>query len=99
MKRISSMRMTPAEWMKRKIPSAWQARWRKTCHQAGARWVNMTRREQRMVQALAAVLAVWLTVQVLVLPAWRDMVRHHQTLPALRAQMAEVDALVQEALR
>ncbi|MBJ7264486.1 MAG: type II secretion system protein M [Burkholderiaceae bacterium] len=97
MKTIGSMKISAADWLERKIPPAWQTRWHDTRRQTQTRWQRMTRREQRMMQALAAVVAVWLTLQVAILPAWRDMVRHHQTLPTLRAQLAEVDALVQEA--
>jgi|GEM_PF-1141029 len=97
MKTVHSMKISPAEWLQRKIPPAWRTQWLDVRRQTHARWQRMTRREQRMVQALAGVVALGLTVQVLILPAWRDMVRHHQTLPALRAQLAEVDALFQEA--
>ena len=76
------------EWRDRMLPPAWRTRWDDARRQASARWQRMTRREQRMVQALAAVLTVWLVAQLLVLPAWRDVVRHSGALPALRAQAA-----------
>jgi len=80
------------------LPPAWTTRLHTLNATGIARWHRMSVRERRLVGALVAVAGVPLVYLVLVEPAWRTIDRHAQDLPALRAQAARVDALVQESI-
>lgn len=63
------------------------------------RWRAMAPRERRMVGGGAAVLVLALIYLVLVEPAWKGRREIARDLPALRAQVAQMDALAAEAGR
>ncbi len=98
MKTARNLALSCVQWLERLISPVWRARWRDLRRHALTRWQRMSSREQHLVQILAAVLVVWLILQILILPAWREVVRHGNALPTLRAEVAQVDALIQESL-
>ncbi|MEI2414710.1 type II secretion system protein GspM [Orrella sp. JC864] len=79
------------------LPPAWRQRWQRASEAGAARWKQLSAREQRLVAALGAVLALALAWQLAVQPAWQTVSASGPELTRLRAQAAEVDALVQEA--
>lgn len=80
------------------LPPVWRQRWQAGRDKAAARWRQLTQREQAMLAALGVALLLALVVQVGVRPALNDIARSGTELPRLRAQAAQVDAMVQEAL-
>lgn len=80
------------------LPPVWHQRWRVGRDKAAARWRQLTSREQAMLAGGAMALLLVLVVQIGVRPALDDIVRSDAKLPRLRAQAAQVDAVVQEAL-
>lgn len=81
-----------------RIPPAWSRRWTQLREQADSRWRQLSTREQRLVLVMAALVAIALLIQLAVRPAWRDIDAAATELPRLRAQAAQVDAVIQEAL-
>ncbi|VFR22984.1 General secretion pathway protein M [plant metagenome] len=79
------------------LPPAWRQRWHAARDKAAARWRQLTSREQALLAALGAILLLALVVQLAVRPALNDIARSGAELPRLRAQAAQVDAMVQEA--
>lgn len=63
------------------------------------RWQAMAGRERRLVGVAALVVAIALVYLVLIEPAWLARQRLARELPALRAQLARVDSLADEASR
>ena len=62
-------------------------------------WQGLSRRERAMSAAGGALVLVALLYLLAIEPAWRSRARLGAELPKLRAQLAEVDALAQEAGR
>jgi general secretion pathway protein M len=60
-------------------------------------WVGLARRERVMTAAAAAIAALALLFLVAIEPAWNARARLAAELPRLRAQLAEIQALGQEA--
>lgn len=81
-----------------RLPPAWRQRRDRLAGQAAARWRQLSPREQALLATLAGLLALVVIWQLAVRPAWRDIAAASSELPRLRAQAAEVDAVVQEAL-
>ena len=61
---------------------------------ARERWQSWTVRERRMVAAMAAVIVLALTWALAIDPAWTTRDRLSRDLPRLRAQAAELSALL-----
>lgn len=80
------------------IPAAWHAHIQRLRTVARQRWTRMSEREQRLLTVAALLVFAALVFLMAIRPAWRDIVRHADELPVLRARAATVDALVQEAL-
>lgn len=65
--------------------------------QAGAWWKARTQREQRLLQIGAALLGLTLLWLVGLKPPLESIERSREQLPRLRAEAAEIDALILEA--
>lgn len=65
--------------------------------QLGAWWQGLARRERRLVAAAAGVIVAALLYAVAIEPAWRTRARLARELPQLQAQLAEMEALREEA--
>ncbi len=65
--------------------------------QATRRWQRLAPRERRLLSWGAAVGAIALTWVLAIEPAWQTVDRLGTSLPALRAQVAQVDAVLAEA--
>lgn len=64
---------------------------------AAGHWARLAPRERRLVSLAAAVAGLTLVWLLLLEPALQATQRLRQSLPALRAQAAQVDAVVREA--
>ena len=62
-------------------------------------WIGLGRRERTMTAAAASLALLALVYLVALEPAWKARGRLGAELPRLRAQVAEIDALAQEAKR
>ena len=80
-----------------RLPAAWQRRWNRLREQADGRWRQLSSREQKLLLALGILAALALLIQAGVRPAWRDIDAAATELPRLRAQAAQLDAMIQEA--
>ena len=63
------------------------------------RWQAMAPRERRLVMMAVAIVAMSVVYLLLIEPAWLGRQRLERELPALRAQLARIDALADEATR
>lgn len=61
------------------------------------RWQVMARRERRMVASAVLIVLAALVYLFLIEPAWQGRQRLQRELPVLRAQLAKVDQLADEA--
>lgn len=61
------------------------------------RWRSLATRERVMVSAAATVVVLGLVYALLIEPAWQGRARLLQELPALRAELASMDAMASEA--
>jgi general secretion pathway protein M len=64
---------------------------------ARAWWQGLARRERRMVACATALLAVALLYMIGIEPAWRARARLERDIPQLQEQLAELEALQDEA--
>lgn len=62
-------------------------------------WQGLSRRERAVTAAGTTLVLLALTYLLAIEPAWKARTRLDAELPKLRAQVAEVDALAQEASR
>lgn len=70
-----------------------------TVVQASSRyWAERNLREQRMLLAGMAAIVAALVYLLLVSPAQTGIARYHRSLPELRQQVAQLQALTQEAV-
>ncbi|GAA5235094.1 type II secretion system protein M [Verticiella sediminum] len=74
-----------------------QARYGETRRAVATRWQRLVPRERRLVSLAATLAGVALTWQFLFLPAWRTTRAAADTLPALRAQAAQLDTVIAQA--
>lgn len=95
---MTTARRLPAWLTRAKLPDAWRAGAQRFRRAGVQRWQHLSAREQRLILLLSVLGAFVLVYMVLVQPAWRAIDRHARELPSLRAQAAQVDAVVQEAL-
>jgi general secretion pathway protein M len=79
------------------LPPAWLAGWQTAGEQASQHWKQLTARERHLLSGLAAIVIAAALFAIALRPAWREVARWQDDLPALRIQAAAVDALVQEA--
>lgn len=82
-----------------RLPAALtQAAWlRQTRRTALVHWQRLAPREQRLARLGATVVLLALVWLVLLEPAWQTTTRLRTALPPLRAQAAQLDAVIQEA--
>lgn len=79
------------------LPEAWQLRLDDARQRARGFWLQRTLRERRLLTVAAVLLGVWLAWAVLIRPALDDVAQSGQALPGLRANVAQVQAVIIEA--
>lgn len=84
-------------WKSPVLPPAWQARLDDARQRARAFWLQRTLRERRLLTVAAVLLGIWLLWAIAVRPALSTVEDSRKTLPALRADAAQVQALIIEA--
>lgn len=94
----SSTPKRPAWISRAALPVAWRTRLESLRQHSASRWRRLSVRERQLLTVLGATAALALVWLLFVQPAWRAIDRHATALPALRAQAAQVDALVQESV-
>ncbi len=84
-------------WKPPSLSPAWQARLDDLRQRVRAFWLQRTLRERRLLTVAGALLGIWLLWAIAVRPALDTVAESRQTLPALRADAARVQALIIEA--
>ena len=84
-------------WRERLRRPATPAWWTQTRAQATRHWQRLAPRERRLLSWAGAIAAIALVWTLGIEPAWQTVTRLGTGLPALRAQAAQVDALIAEA--
>jgi general secretion pathway protein M len=79
------------------LPAVWQARLESARQRARAFWLQRTPRERRLLTAAGALVCVWLLWAAALRPALNAVDEGRTKLPALRANLAQVQALIIEA--
>lgn len=85
------------DWRARLRRAAAPAWWTQARGQGARHWQRLAPRERRLVSWAGAVATIALVWVFAVEPAWQTVTRLGTGLPALRAQAAQVDALLAEA--
>ncbi|MCB5364383.1 type II secretion system protein M [Pusillimonas sp. CC-YST705] len=86
-----------SSWKTPALSPALQARLDDTRQRARAFWLQRTLRERRLLTVAAVLVGIWLLWAVAVQPALRTVEDSRKSLPALRADAAQVQALIIEA--
>lgn len=84
-------------WRERLRRPATPAWWTQARGQTARHWQRLAPRERRLVCCAGAIAAIALVWTLGVEPAWQTVTRLGTGLPALRAQAAQVDALIAES--
>lgn len=72
--------------------------WLRSRNQLAARWKALSLRERRLLGLTGTLLGLYLTVQVLILPAWETLQQARNALPLAQSHYAQVQALTQSSL-
>ena len=84
-------------WKSPTLSPAWQARLDDGRQRARAFWLQRTLRERRLLTVAAVLAGIWLLWAIAVRPALNTVEASRKELPALRADAAQVQALIIEA--
>lgn len=84
-------------WKSPTLSPAWQARLDDTRQRARAFWLQRSLRERRLLVIAAVLFGIWLLWALGVRPALNTLADSRKALPALRADAAQVQALIIEA--